>query len=127
MTGNAKPRFLWNGWAPFVAVLLLIVITSFGFVFAKVQADRTLDKAEDRIATASRRNDVANCRTAMLNAERGARAQQALADYLEPLVAASPPGEDHDQGVDLINVLRRSQAALEEPLPCQTQLHIDLD
>lgn len=128
MTGNAKPRFLWRGWAPAIAIVAITLLSIAGYAFARAQAsnatDRAVALAEERIEAEGRRADVSNCTTAVQAAQRSARAQRKLADYIEPLVLAQPPGEDRDQGLELLAVLREGVRILEEPLPCQVELDL---
>lgn len=74
MTGNAKPRFLWNGWAPAVVIVVLTAISGVGFALSASARDHAISVVEDESAdndaelrAEQRRADEAICTIAQTN------------------------------------------------------------
>lgn len=118
MTEDAKPRFLWKGWAPGIAVLVITLISLSGFFFADAKTDHAVKVAKNAaVAEATReskRADDAICRIARTN-----RTQSIvlLVAFQDAIVARPNPDPDRQaENVALVEgLLAEARAPFPEP------------
>lgn len=125
MTQLARPRFLWKGWAPFVAVLVISAVSISGFFFADRKTDHAVKVAkESAVAEAAReqeRADLAICRIAAKNAERSVTLIRGLIGLIEMAPPSVTPQQEQSRQTALDELNRQLSAAQQPfPPPCDT-------